>query len=72
MFDLTSMILSGKITERHQMSARPTAPAEPFRQPRRPRTDTGREMLATMLRTLANRVEPRAVRSCQTASISHP
>jgi hypothetical protein len=67
MFDLTSMILSGRVTERHVMSARPTAPTRPAPLPRR-RTDTGRALLATMLRRLANRVEPRAVQPCQTAS----
>ena len=68
MFDLTSMILSKRVTERHLMSARPTAPTRPAPLPRRPRTDTGRALLATMLRRLANRVEPRAVQPCQTAS----
>jgi hypothetical protein len=68
MFDLTSMILSSRVTERHLMSARPTAPTTPAPLPRRPRTDTGRALLATMLRRLANRVEPRAVQPCQTAS----
>ncbi|HEX6335485.1 MAG TPA: hypothetical protein VFZ85_00900 [Jiangellaceae bacterium] len=68
MFDLTSMILAGKATERHQMSARPTAPTGPGPQPRRPRAGTGRVRLATMLRRLADRVEPRAVQPCQTAS----
>lgn len=68
MFDLTSMILSSKVTERHVMSARPTAPTRPVPPLRRARTDTGRALLATMLRRLANRVEPRAVQPCQTAS----
>ena len=68
MFDLTSMMLSSKVTERHQMSARPTSPTSPVPPPRRPRADTGRALLATMLRRLANRVEPRAVQPCRTAS----
>lgn len=68
MFDLTSVVLAGKVTERHQMSARPSALTSAEPRPRRRRTDTGRVALATMLRRLANRVEPRAVRQCQTAS----
>lgn len=68
MFDPTSMILADKVTRRHVTSARPNASTEPGKAPRRPRSDAGRLWAAAMLRRLATRVEPQAVRHCQPVS----
>ncbi len=68
MFDPTAMILADRATRRHVTSARPTAPAEPEGPVRTARTDAGRLLIAAMLRRLATRVEPRAVRHCQPAA----
>jgi hypothetical protein len=68
MFDPTAMVLADKATRRELGSAGPRAPIRPHRPGRRPRTDAGRLLIATMLRRLAARVEPRSVRACQPAS----
>ncbi len=68
MFDPTAMILADKVTQRHVTSAGPKAPTEPGKAPRRPRSEAGRRRVAAMLRRLATRVEPQAVRHCQPVS----
>lgn len=71
MLDPTAMILARKATQRHVTSARPSAPSAPTgpdRPARLPRADAGRALIATMLRRLANRVEPRTVQTCHPTS----
>ena len=68
MFDPTAMILADKTSRRHMTSAQPKAPIEPQRPVRRQRSDAGRLWAAAMLRRLATRVEPSAVRHCQPVS----
>ena len=60
MFDPTAMIMSGKATKHHVLSARPTAPVVRDRPPRQ-RLDTPRRMTVLALRRLADRLEPRRV-----------
>lgn len=68
MLDPTAMILADKATRGHMTSAGPKAPIKPDRPARRPHTHAGRLLAATILRRLANRVEPRTVRTCQPVS----
>lgn len=66
MFDPTAMVLADKATRHHLTSAAPTAPTEPELSPRRqPSTHGARTLIATALRRLATRVEPRTVQTCQ-------
>jgi hypothetical protein len=68
MLDAAAMIFAQRATARHVGSARPNAPIRGDRQPRRPRTDAGRERIATTLRRLASRIEPQPVQTCRSAS----
>jgi hypothetical protein len=59
MFDPTAMIMADRATKEHVLSARPAARTRPER-PGRPRRHAMRRLTATVLRRLADRVEPRA------------
>jgi hypothetical protein len=69
MFDPIAMILADKTTKRHVTSAGPHAPVRRDRRPRRPpnrlRAERPRLLIATMLRRMANRIEPTTFQSCQ-------
>jgi hypothetical protein len=62
MFDTTAVIMADKATRQHVLSARPTTPATPDR-PQRQRGDATRRMTVLALRRLADRLEPRRVRT---------
>jgi hypothetical protein len=63
MFDPTAMIIADRATKHHVLSARPDSPTRPERPPRQ-RGEGMRQLAATTLRRLADRVEPRAVKPC--------
>lgn len=63
MFDASAMIMADKATKRHVLSARPDAQTTPERPPRQ-RGESMRQLAATALRRLADRVEPRTVKPC--------
>lgn len=65
MFDPVAMILADKATRRIVASAGPDQPVTPEPAARHPRTAAARTLIATTLRRLANRVEPRPVQTCQ-------
>jgi hypothetical protein len=68
MLDPIAMNLANQATRQLANSARPHAPVRPDQPPRprnRLRADRPRLLIATMLRRLANRIEPAAVRTCQ-------
>ena len=67
MFDPTAMIMADKATKHHVLSARPNARTTPERPPRQ-RGESMRQVAATVLRRLADRVEPRTVKNCVPAS----
>lgn len=67
MFDPTAMIMADKATKHHVLSARPQARTTPERPPRQ-RGESMRQLAAAALRRLADRVEPRAVETCVSAS----
>jgi hypothetical protein len=58
MFDLTAMVLADNATSDHVNSARPDARMRPSRPPRQ-RGDAMRRLTVTVLRRLADRVEPK-------------
>lgn len=63
MFDPTAMIMADRATKHHVLSARPKARTTPERPPRQ-RGESMRQLAATTLRRLADRVEPRTVETC--------
>jgi hypothetical protein len=67
MFDPTGMILADKATRRHVLSARPDAPVLP--EPLTKQRGEGvRRVAVAGLRRLADRLEPRGVKACASAS----
>jgi hypothetical protein len=58
MFDPTAMILADRAVRHHVTSAGPTAPMAPERPPGRSPAREARQLTATVLRRLADRVEP--------------
>jgi hypothetical protein len=67
MFDPTAMIMADQSTRRHVLSARPNAPAR-LERPRRRRGGAMRRLTAVALRGIADRLEPRTVRTSAHAS----
>jgi hypothetical protein len=68
MMEPVAMILAAHVTRNHVLSARPNAPTVPAPPARERRTTVAvRTSTATVLRRLADRVEPRAAESCQPA-----
>ncbi len=67
MFDPAAMIMADKATKDLVLSARPNAPAR-LERPRRRRGGAMRRLTAVALRGLADRLEPRTVRTSAHAS----
>ncbi|GIF69048.1 hypothetical protein Ais01nite_70830 [Asanoa ishikariensis] len=69
MLDPTAFVQAMNATRDHVYSARPDAPVVPDRARRTGRGDPLRRVAATVLRRVADRVEPRRARTCSTAAI---
>jgi hypothetical protein len=67
MLDPTAMIMSDRVTRHQVLSARPEARTAPERPPRRP-GEALRRLTVVALRRLADRLEPRCVRTSVPAS----
>jgi len=67
MFDPTAMIMADRATRHHVLSAHPTAPTTRDHPPRQ-RGDAMRRLTVEALRRLADRLEPRPVRTSAPAS----
>ncbi|GIF51844.1 hypothetical protein DFJ67_5870 [Asanoa ferruginea] len=68
MLDPVAFVQAVNATRDHVYSARPDAPVVPDRTRRSGRGDPLRRSTATILRRLANRVEPRRAKPCSTAT----